>query len=142
MQAPGFVDTMVAALEAGGLDLRAWGLAWARFAPTIAIVPAFGLRAVPAPARIALGLALAASIAPAVAPAANPAHPWPLQLLIESARKNDKRDAYVKLAVPDEVVKGLRGNRAEEKDLVMLVIVPKEVEQRSESLIILPGEVR
>ena len=34
------------------------------------------------------------------------------ELLIESARKNDKRDAYVKLAVPDEVVKGLRGSRA------------------------------
>ena len=67
----------------------------------------------------------------------------PLQeLLLESARKNDKRDAFVKLAVPDEVVKGLRGNRAETQDLVMLVIVPKEVEQRSESLIILPGEVR
>jgi hypothetical protein len=67
----------------------------------------------------------------------------PLQeLLIESARKNDKRDAYVKLAVPDEVVKGLKGSRNEEKDLVMLVIVPKEVQQRSESLILLPGEVR
>jgi hypothetical protein len=64
------------------------------------------------------------------------------ELLIESARKNDKRDAYVKLAVPDEVVKGLRGSRAETQDLVMLVIVPKEVEKRSESLILLPGEVR
>lgn len=64
------------------------------------------------------------------------------ELLMESARKNDKRDAYVKLAVPDEVVKSLKGSRGEEKDLVMLVIVPKEVQQRSESLIVLPGEVR
>lgn len=64
------------------------------------------------------------------------------ELLVESARQNDKRQAYVKLQVPDEVVKGLRGSRAEEKDLVMLVIVPKEVQQRSESLIVLPGEVR
>ena len=64
------------------------------------------------------------------------------ELLVESARKNDKRDAYVKLAVPDEVVKGLKGSRGEEKDLVMLVIVPKEVQERSESLIVLPGEVR
>jgi hypothetical protein len=64
------------------------------------------------------------------------------ELLIESARKNDKRDAYVKLSVPDEIVKGLRGNRSADQDLVMLVIVPKEVEQRSESLIVLPGEVR
>lgn len=67
----------------------------------------------------------------------------PLQeLLLESARKNDKRPAYVKLAVPDEVVKGLKGGGGGEKDLVMLVIVPKEVQQRSESLIVLPGEVR
>ena len=65
------------------------------------------------------------------------------EVLLESARKNDKRPAFVKLAVPDEVVKGLRGGRGEEeKDLVMLVIVPKEVQQRSESLIVLPGEVR
>jgi hypothetical protein len=64
------------------------------------------------------------------------------ELLVESARRNDKRDAYVKLAVPDDVVKGLKGGRSEEKDLVMLVIVPKEVQQRSESLILLPGEVR
>jgi hypothetical protein len=66
----------------------------------------------------------------------------PLQeLLLESARKNDKRPAFVKLAVPDEVVKGLKGG-GDSKDLVMLVIVPKEVQQRSESLIVLPGEVR
>jgi len=67
----------------------------------------------------------------------------PLQeILLESARKNDKRPAYVKLAVPDEVVKGLKGGGGGEKDLVMLLIVPKEVQQRSESLIVLPGEVR
>jgi len=64
------------------------------------------------------------------------------ELALESARKNDKRDAWVKLAVPDEIVKGLRGSRTEEGDLVMLVIVPKEVSERSESLIVLPGEVR
>lgn len=64
------------------------------------------------------------------------------ELLLESARKNDKRTAWVKIAVPDEIVKGLKGNRNEEGDLVMLVVVPKEVSERSESLIILPGEVR
>jgi hypothetical protein len=67
----------------------------------------------------------------------------PLQeLVLESARRNEKRPAYVKLAVPDEVVKGLKGGREEDKDMVLLVIVPKEVQQRSESLIVLPGEVR
>jgi type III secretory pathway component EscT len=83
---PGLIDTLNAAVESGGLDLRAWGLAWARFAPTLALVPAFGLRAVPAPARIVLGLALAASIAPAVGAAAEPVHPWPIALAIEAAR--------------------------------------------------------
>ena len=63
------------------------------------------------------------------------------QLVIESARQNEKRPAYLKLAVLDEVVKGLKG-RAEERDLVLLVRVPREILARRESRIILPGEVR
>ena len=63
------------------------------------------------------------------------------ELVTESARKNDKRPAFVKLSVPDEVVKQLRG-RPEDTDLVLLVRVPKEVLQRQGSLIVLPGEVR
>ena len=50
------------------VDVQAVGLAWARFAPTLAIVPAFGLKALPVPARGILGVALAAGIYPAVAP--------------------------------------------------------------------------
>ena len=64
------------------------------------------------------------------------------QLVIESARQNAKRPAYVKLAVPDEVVKGLKGTPHAEQDLVLLVRLPREVLQRSESRIVLPGEVR
>jgi hypothetical protein len=63
------------------------------------------------------------------------------QLVTESARQNPKRPAYVKLDVPDEMVKSLRG-REETKDLVLLVRVPREVLERSASLIVLPGEVR
>lgn len=63
------------------------------------------------------------------------------ELLLESARQNDKRPAFVKLAVPDELVKSLRGGR-EERDLVLLVRVPKEISGRAESRIVLPGEVR
>lgn len=64
-------------------DLEAIGLAWARVAPTIALVPAFGLRALPTAARGILGIALAAAIAPALAPlvAANPTMPWVLLAL-------------------------------------------------------------
>ena len=63
------------------------------------------------------------------------------ELVLDSARGNDKRPAYVKLAVPDEVVKALRGTADKRKNLVMLVSVPKEVVERSESRIVLPGEV-
>ncbi|MEE8138466.1 MAG: hypothetical protein V3T81_06295 [Thermoanaerobaculia bacterium] len=62
-------------------------------------------------------------------------------LLLDTARRNDKRPAYVKLAVPDELVKGLRGRR-QEHDTVLLVRIPSDVLKRAESLIVLPGEVR
>ncbi len=59
-------------------ELQGLGLAWARFAPTLAIVPAFGLKALPVPARGILGFALAAGIYPALAPIAidRPGVPW------------------------------------------------------------------
>jgi hypothetical protein len=63
------------------------------------------------------------------------------QIVTDSARQNPKRPAYLTLAVPDEVVKSLKGNR-DDRDLVLLVRVPKEILERSESLILLPGEVR
>ncbi|HLX10008.1 MAG TPA: hypothetical protein VKY89_19315 [Thermoanaerobaculia bacterium] len=66
----------------------------------------------------------------------------PLQeLVLESARQNPKRPAYVKLAVPDEMVKSLKGAARADQDLVLVVRVPREVMRRSESRIILPGEV-
>ncbi len=61
-------------------------------------------------------------------------------ILLESARQNPKRPAYLKLAVPDEIVKSVRGGAG--GDLVLLVRIPKDVLERRESRIILPGEVR
>lgn len=63
------------------------------------------------------------------------------ELVTDSARQNPKRPAYLTLAVPDEVVKSLKGRR-DDRDLLLLVRVPKEVLERSESRIVLPGEVR
>ncbi len=63
------------------------------------------------------------------------------ELVIDSARQNAKRPAYVKLAVPDEVVKELRGTADRRQRLVFLVSVPQEVLERSESRIVLPGEI-
>lgn len=61
------------------------------------------------------------------------------QLVLESARQNPKRPAYLKLAVPDDMVKQLRGQR-QQRDLVLLLRVPREVMKRADSRIILPGE--
>lgn len=63
------------------------------------------------------------------------------ELVTDSARQNPRRPAYVTLQVPDDLVKSLRGGK-ESKDMVLLVRVPKEILERSESLIVLPGEVR
>lgn len=63
------------------------------------------------------------------------------KLLLDSARQNDKRPAYVKLAVPDDLVKGLRGS-VESQEMVLLISVPREIESRADSRIVLPNEVR
>lgn len=65
-------------------DLEGLGLAWARFAPTLTIVPAFGLKALPLAARGILCVALAAGISPALAPivVARSETPW-LALALE-----------------------------------------------------------
>ncbi len=62
------------------------------------------------------------------------------RLVLDSARQNDKRAAYLKLAVPDEVVKTLRGDK-DARDLVLIVRVPREIVDREESRIVLPNEV-
>ena len=51
MAGPGLLESVAQLLGAEGVDLGAWGLAWARVAPAVGIVPAFGLRALPAPVR-------------------------------------------------------------------------------------------
>lgn len=69
MAAPGSILAEIAeTFDRAGVDLSSLGLAWARVSPTVALVPAFGLRALPAPARAVMALALAGSIYPALAP--------------------------------------------------------------------------
>ncbi len=93
----GLVETVARAFGASGVPLDAVGLAWARVTPTVALVPAFGLKALPAPTRGVLGVALAVCIFPAFAGAgANEAAslggpagahaPWVLLALLEMAR--------------------------------------------------------
>jgi flagellar biosynthesis protein FliR len=87
MPSPSIVGTLAEAFDSAPIDLAALGLAWARAMPVVTLVPAFGLRAVPAPARAVMGLALAASIFPALAPiAASSSQPWIVLALEEVAR--------------------------------------------------------
>jgi len=65
---PGVLHEVAVAFRDAGVDLGALGLAWARVTPAVAIVPAFGLRALPAAARGVIALALAACIYPSVTP--------------------------------------------------------------------------
>lgn len=62
------------------------------------------------------------------------------ELLLDARRANPKRPASIELAVPDQVVKDLRGS-PERADLLFLVRVPREVVERAESRIVLPGEL-
>ncbi|MBK7586513.1 MAG: flagellar biosynthetic protein FliR [Myxococcales bacterium] len=82
----GLVGEVAAALDKSGVDLSRLGLAWARVAPSVALVPAFGLRAFPGPARVVLALALAASVAPGLPVVGPNGVAWPVALLVEVAK--------------------------------------------------------
>lgn len=82
----GWLESIAALLDANGIDLAAWGLSWARVAPLLAIVPAFGLKALSAPMRAAAALLLALVIVPALRPTVLGSTPFPFLLLIELAR--------------------------------------------------------
>ncbi len=83
---PSVIGAVVETFSRAGIDLAPLGLAWARAMPAVTLVPAFGLRALPAPARALLGFALAACIFPAVAPIdIGSSRPWPILALGEVA---------------------------------------------------------
>jgi hypothetical protein len=60
------------------------------------------------------------------------------EALIDSARGSGDKPGYLKLAAPDAVVKNLKGDPAR-RDAFLLVHIPRDIIQREESLIILPG---
>src|SRR5690606_26128912 len=85
MQAADLFRDLIDALGITPQALEQWLRAWARVTPIVVIVPAFGLRAVPAPTRIGLGLSLAVAIAPAL-PGSAPPGPWAAVLFAEFVR--------------------------------------------------------
>jgi len=60
------LEQALATLRGAWPDLARVLVAWARMAPVVALVPAFGLRAVIAPVRVGLALAFAVAVSPAV----------------------------------------------------------------------------
>jgi type III secretory pathway component EscT len=84
---PSAIAAVAEVLTRSDVDLPRLGLAWARAMPAVTIVPAFGLRALPAPARAVMALAFAASIFPALPaiPSGEP-EPWMILALGEAAR--------------------------------------------------------
>jgi type III secretory pathway component EscT len=78
--------SLLRAFETIEIELSSWAAAWARVLPAVALVPAFGLRAVALPVRAAVALMLAASFAPAIRPVAADGQFWPLLLIGEAIR--------------------------------------------------------
>jgi len=85
--APDYLEILARITERAGWDLAGLGLAWARVAPSVLLIPAFGLSAVPGPTRAVLGLSIAACIGPALgAPAGAQTLPFAAAFVVEFAR--------------------------------------------------------
>jgi type III secretory pathway component EscT len=84
MSGPGLIESVAGELSRNGVNLAAFAIAWARAVPTVIMVPAFGLRALPWPLRAILGGSIAIAIFPALNPLADSrAHePW-IALVVE-----------------------------------------------------------
>ncbi|MCC6217408.1 MAG: flagellar biosynthetic protein FliR [Polyangiaceae bacterium] len=82
---PGLVESIARGVGASGDDLARLGAGWARVTPSLVLVPALGLRALPAAARVVLGGVLAMILIPAMPAPQGPAGA-PLELLTEAAR--------------------------------------------------------
>jgi type III secretory pathway component EscT len=83
---PGLTKSVADALSQNGVNLAGFAIAWARALPTVILVPAFGLRALPWPLRAILGATIAIAIFPALIPLADSRanEPW-IFLAIEEA---------------------------------------------------------
>jgi type III secretory pathway component EscT len=86
VSSPDLLPLLLAELGRWGLDPEGWLRGVARLIPTVLLVPAFGLRALPFPAQLLFAFILAASTLP-LASTSQPLHgPWLLALLGEVAR--------------------------------------------------------
>lgn len=120
----GILHEVASAFRDAGVDLAALGLAWARVTPTVTLVPAFGLRALPAAARGVVALALAACIYPALAPEAKAAtEPWALMLVEELLRGLPVAIACAAVLWAATMAGGLLDNLRGAQDAVQVPVV-------------------
>jgi type III secretory pathway component EscT len=83
---PEWVLLVLAELGRAGIDPRAWLLGAARCLPSVILVPAFGLRALPLPAQLLFAFVLAGAALPGIAGNAVADLPWLYALVAEAAR--------------------------------------------------------
>jgi len=85
--APEWIAPLLAELARGGVDSEAWLRGTLRLVPSMLLIPAFGLRALPFPAQLLFAFVLAGSTLPMVAAALPPLDlPWLYAALEELAR--------------------------------------------------------
>jgi type III secretory pathway component EscT len=85
--APAWIAPLLAELARGGVDAEAWLRGTLRLVPSMILVPAFGLRALPFPAQLLFAFVLAGATLPAVAGGLPPLdRPWLYAALEELAR--------------------------------------------------------
>jgi len=83
---PGLLSELSAELSRSGVDAGAWLLASARLIPSVLLIPAFGLRALPMLAQVSFAFILAGSVLPSFAPLAASDRPWLLAVVTELLR--------------------------------------------------------
>jgi flagellar biosynthesis protein FliR len=76
VEAQSWLSALLAEFARSGVDAGAWLLGAARVVPSVVLIPAFGLRALPFMAQVLFAFVLAASIAPAFSPLAVGGDGW------------------------------------------------------------------
>jgi len=78
-----FFDSLVQEIARSGIDPLAWVLGSARLVPSVVLIPAFGLRALPIVTQLSFAFILAAGVAPALGPLGATEQPWLVSLLTQ-----------------------------------------------------------
>ena len=137
---PGLVQVAADAFRDAGIDLGALGLAWARVTPAVTLIPAFGLRALPAAARGVMALTLALCIYPAVQPIhVELAVPWPLLLVSEVMRGLPVAIATASVLWAATMVGGMLDNLRGAQDSVQVPVIEGRTTPMSVPFALLAG---